>query len=85
MSRAEQGKWRENAFKQHFIDDPFLGENYLERKDVRIAGKKTTVRNILVGYTKKREPLRYVIEPEMLVDAICHLRHVPQNQRPSLL
>ena len=54
MSRTEQAKWGKNNFIQHFIDDPFLGENYVENGHVCIDEKRIHIRNVLIGY-KKRE------------------------------
>jgi hypothetical protein len=85
MSRTEQAKWRKNDFVQHFINDPFIGGDYAERRDVKIGGKKTTVRNILRGWKKRIERLNYVPEPEMLMDAICHLRHVLEKEKHYIL
>jgi phage/plasmid-associated DNA primase len=55
MSRAEQAKWRENAFKQHFIDDPFIGLDYVEKGNVYVGGKRTTANKFLIGYKKREE------------------------------
>ena len=53
MSRAEQGRWREGSFIQHFIDDPFTGENYVELKHIGSGKERTCVRRILEGYVKR--------------------------------
>jgi phage/plasmid-associated DNA primase len=50
MSKGERAQWMRNTFIKYFEDSPFTGDDFVERKDVMVGEKRTTVRNILIGY-----------------------------------
>ena len=55
MSRAEKAQWLKNNFIKHFADSPFTSDDYVEKKNIILNGKRNCFSNILTGYQKRLE------------------------------